>query len=77
MEDDKVRDRWKGYFCKLLNGEGLDVSQRNERLGLEEQQNYRPGQPITRAEVREALRRMKSGKAVSYTHLTLPTNREV
>ena len=64
VEDDRVRGRWQGYFCKLLNGEGLDVSQRTERLGLEEQHNYRPGQPITRAEVKEALRRMKSGKAV-------------
>ena len=26
VEDAEVRERWKSYFCKLFNGEGLDVS---------------------------------------------------
>jgi len=26
VEDAKVRERWQGYFCKLFNEEGLDVS---------------------------------------------------
>jgi len=30
----------------------------------EEQHNYSPERPITREEVKEALRKMKSGKAV-------------
>ena len=42
----------------------MDVSQHTEHLAREEQQNYRPGKPITREEVKEALRKMKSGKAV-------------
>jgi len=33
-------------------------------LAREEQQNYRPDRPITREEVKEALKKMKSGKAV-------------
>ena len=42
VEDAKDQKRRQGYFCKLFNGEDLDVLQ-----------------------------------PVSYTHLTLPTNREV
>jgi len=42
----------------------LDVSQHTEHLAREEQQNYRPGKPITREEVKEALRKMKSGKII-------------
>ena len=33
-------------------------------MAREEQPNYRLSQPITREEVKEALRKMKSGKAV-------------
>jgi len=33
-------------------------------LNREEQHEYKPGRPITREEVKEALRKMKSGKAV-------------
>ena len=64
VEDAEVRERWKGYFCKLFNREGLDVSQHSEHLARDEQQNFRPENPITREEVKEALRKMKSGKAV-------------
>jgi len=63
VEDVKVQDRWESY-CKLFNGEDLDVSKHTEHLAREEQQNYKPNRPITREEVKEALRKMKSGKAV-------------
>jgi len=33
-------------------------------LAREEQHNYRPDQPITKEEVKEALRKIKSGQAV-------------
>jgi len=33
-------------------------------LARDEQQNYKPDRPITREEVKEALKQMKSGKAV-------------
>ena len=42
----------------------MDVSQHSEHLAREDQQNFRPERPITREEVKEALRKMKSGKAV-------------
>jgi len=66
VEDAKVQERWQGYFCKLFNGEGLEVDGdlSTEHVAGEEQQNYGSGQPITREEVKEALRKMKSGKAV-------------
>ena len=46
LEDVKVQDRWQSYFCKLFNGEDLDVSQHTEHLAREEQQNYKPDRPI-------------------------------
>ena len=42
----------------------MDISRHTEHLPREEQQNSKPGRPITREEVKEALRKMKSGKAV-------------
>jgi len=42
----------------------LDVSQHTELLARDEQQKYKPDRPITREEVKEALKQMKSGKAV-------------
>jgi len=42
----------------------VNISQHNEHLGREEQQNSGSNRPIIREEVKEALRKMKSGKAV-------------
>jgi len=42
----------------------LDVSQHTEHLAQEQQQNYKSDRLITREEVKEALRKMKSGKTV-------------
>ena len=67
VEDAKVQERWQGYFFKLFNGEGLEVDGdlSTEHVAREEQQqNYGSCPPITREEVKEALRKMKSGKAV-------------
>jgi len=64
VEDAKVQERGQGYFCKLFNGEHLNVSQHTEHLSREGQQNSRPGHPITGEEVKEALRKMMSSKAV-------------
>ena len=55
VEDAQVKDRWRSYFYKLFNGEELDVSQHIEHLVREEQQNYKPDQPITREEVKDCL----------------------
>ena len=64
VEDARIQERWQSYFCKLFNGEVSNVSRRTELLEREEQHNYSPERPITREEVKEALRKMKSGKAV-------------
>ena len=64
VEGTKVKERWQEYFCKLFNREGLDISQLTKPMAREEQKNYKPGLPITKEEVKEALSRMKSGKAV-------------
>jgi len=64
VEDVKVQGRWQDYFRKLFNGEDLDVSPHTKHVACEEQQNYELNRPITREEVKEALRKMKSGKAV-------------
>ena len=42
----------------------MDVPQLTERLAREEQQNYKRDRPITREEVKEALKKMKRGEAV-------------
>ena len=63
VEDAKVQERSQSYFYKPFNGEGFVVSQHTEHLAQEEQQNSKPGHPITREEVKEELRKMKVGKA--------------
>jgi len=42
----------------------VDVSQHTEPWDQEEQQNYRSDRPITKEDVKEALKKMKSGKAL-------------
>jgi len=42
----------------------VDGDLSTEHGAREEQQNYEASQPITREEVKEALKKMKSGKAV-------------
>ena len=64
MKTPKFREDGKGHCCKFFNEEDFDVSQHTEHLAREEKQNYSLGRPITREEVKEALRKMKSGKAV-------------
>jgi len=64
INDTKVHERWQSYFYKLFNGERFDVLQHTTLLAREEQQSSRPCRPITREEVKEALRKMRVGKAV-------------
>ena len=70
-EDDKVlvdkteiKERWRSYFSRLFNGENeyfLGV-----KRGVHEGHlNIRECSRISKKEVKEALRRMKSGKVVS------------
>ena len=57
--DEKIRERWRKYFQKLLN----EDNQREQRAE-ETPENAGTVEEITKDKVRTALRRMKNGKAV-------------
>ena len=62
MKDEEIKGRWQEYFDKLFNGE-------NEGLSLEldnsfDDTNRRFVRRIQEAEIGEALKRMKGGKAM-------------
>ena len=48
VEDAKVQERWRGYFCKFFNGEDLNVPRHIKHLAKEEQQHYTLSRPITK-----------------------------
>ena len=58
-EDEKIRERWKQYYCTLMN-EGA--------MGADEQRKGRVAvggvEEVIVGEVERALRKMKSGRAV-------------
>jgi len=60
IEDTQVQERWQSYFYKVFGGR-FDVSQHMEQVAREEQHSRRTHGPITREEVKEALRKMKAG----------------
>ena len=64
VEEAEIKERWWSYFSRLFNGENeyfLGV-----KRGVHEGHlNIRECSRISKKEVKEALRRMKSGKAVS------------
>ena len=64
IEDIKTWERWQSHFYKLFNGERFDISQHTVQLAQEVQPNFRSYHHITKEEVKEALRKMKVGKAV-------------
>ena len=63
VEEVEIRDRWRSYFSKLFNGEG-GYSLRGERCVQERHLNIEECNRISKEEVKEALRRMKSEKTV-------------
>jgi len=65
VEDTKVQERWQNYFYKLFNEERFHVSQNNEHLAQEGQQNSRPCRLISNEEAKKVLRKMKVEKAIS------------
>ena len=66
LTDEKnIKERWQEYFSDLLNVE-------NSREPLEEQPPVEdPVQGITQEEVKEAMKKMKSGKAPGCSGLTV------
>jgi len=63
VEEAEIRERWRSYFSKLFNVED-EFSPRVERGVLEGQLNIRACSRISKEGVNEALRKMKSEKAV-------------
>jgi len=63
VEETEITERWRRYFSRLFNGE-TEYSLRVERGVQEGYLNVRECSRISKEEVKEALRRMKSGKAV-------------
>jgi len=64
VQERDIKDRCKKYFHTLFN-EGFEVISDSNRLDIgEEERNYNYYRRIQEHEVREALKRMSSGKAV-------------
>jgi hypothetical protein len=64
MKDEKIKDRWKMYFEKLLN-EKYEGSFGEEEVDVpSEKIEYEFYRRIQKLEVAKALKRMKSGKAL-------------
>ena len=63
MEETKIRERWRGYFSMLFNDEGA-YSPCLVRLVQEGYPHVSACSRISKEEVKDALRRIKSGKAV-------------
>ena len=63
VEELEIKERWRSYFSKLFNGEN-EFSLRVESGVQHGHLNVRECSRISKEEVKEALRRMKSGKAV-------------
>ena len=60
FESDEIKERWRSYFCHLMNVENERVDRDVEPEEESEEGNY----VVTQDEVEAALRRMKKGKAV-------------
>ena len=62
VKEDEIRHRWQEYFDKLFNGENENTTvQLNDSF---DDTNRRFVRRIQESEVREALKRMKGGKAM-------------
>lgn len=64
VEDARIREKLQSFFSELLNGELREYSWRHERGIQKGQKNYRFCSCISKEEVRDALRKMKTGKAI-------------
>ena len=64
VEETKIRERWRSYFSRLLNGKN-ESSRHLKRRVQERHLNDRARSNISKEEVKGALRNMKSSKAVN------------
>jgi len=63
VEETEIKETWRSYFARLFNGEN-EYPLRAESGVREGHLNISEGGRISKEEVKEALRKMKSGKAV-------------
>jgi len=62
-ENAEIKERWQMYFSKLLNGEVLKDSRSRVRECTERRLDPRVCGHISKDEIKEALKKMTSGKA--------------
>jgi len=62
-QDAEIKERWQMYFSKLLNGEVLKDSRSRVRECTERRLDPRVCGHISKDEIKEALKKMTSGKA--------------
>ena len=62
-EGAEIKERWHRYFFTLLNGEVTKDSSSRERESRETDADPRLGEPISKAEIKEILVKMSTGKA--------------
>ena len=63
VEETEIRERWRSYFDRLFNGE-IEYPLRAKSGVQEGHLNVRECSRISKEEVKEALRKMKSSKTV-------------
>jgi len=59
----EIKERWQRYFFTLPNGEVTEDSRSRERKSREIDTDPRLGEPISKAEIKETLMKMATGKA--------------
>ena len=57
-DSEEISERWKEYFCDLLNSQDNSEEENDLRIGEEDEEN-----PITMEEFEKAISRIKSGKS--------------
>ena len=62
-EDAEIKERWQRYFFKLLTKEASEDPRSTGSERSEMGHDLHLGEPISRGEIKEALKRMPNGKA--------------
>ena len=71
VKDEKIKEKWKNYFEKLLNEEHGRRSKREEIASNKENKDYRFYRRIRNFEVDIALKKMKSNKTLGHDYIPI------
>ena len=63
FKDAEIKKRWQRYFFRLLNGDVSEDHRSRKRESSDMGLDPRQGEPISKDEIREALKKMPSGKS--------------